>query len=142
MERITAKGIDVWVERPRKVTKMTTASNAEVVQFGDLTPANMQRPDGETLKLITGDGVSIELSKRRSVMPFWHRNMEYDEVIICIKGEAKWLTENGDFALKAGELLLIPKGVSHSASSSPDSEYVAIEVKSRIPISVTKRPNP
>lgn len=138
VERITSKGIDVWVERPSKVEKLNISSKVELIPYAGMTPSNMLRPDGETLKLLVGDGISVELSKRRSAMPFWHRNMEYDEVIICVKGEAKWMTDMGDFEVKAGDILFIPKGVSHSASSLQESEYMAIEVKSKSPLTFTK----
>jgi mannose-6-phosphate isomerase-like protein (cupin superfamily) len=140
IERITAKGINVWMERPRKVEKLNVSSKVELISYADKTPANMQRPDGETLKLLVGDGVSVELSKRRSTMPFWHRSMEFDEVIVCVKGEAKWMTDMGDFLLKAGEMLFIPKGVGHSASAEAKSEYMAIEIKSRNPLTYSKPP--
>jgi mannose-6-phosphate isomerase-like protein (cupin superfamily) len=140
IERITAKGINVWMERPRKLEKLNISSKVELISYADKTPANMQRPDGETLKLLVGDGISIELSKRRSPMPFWHRNMEYDEVIVCVKGEGKWMTDMGDFLLKAGEMLFIPKGVSHSASADQKSEYMAVEIKSRNPLTYSKPP--
>ena len=83
------------------------------------------------MKMLTGDGISIELSKRRTVMPFWHRNMDFDEVIICVKGKATWKTEHGTYELNEGELLLIPRGVSHTAAATADSEYMAIEIKSK-----------
>lgn len=138
IERITSKGIDIWIERTKQPSKLTTAAKTELIQYAGMTPANMLRPDGETLKLLVGDGVSIEVSKRRSPMIFWHRNMEYDEVIICVKGEAKWMTETGEFQLKAGEMLFIPRGVGHTASSDKDSDYVAIEVKSKVPLTYSK----
>ncbi len=71
-------------------------------------------------------------------MPLWHRNMDYDEVIICVKGDAEWMTEEGEFHLKAGEMLYIPRGVSHSASAKKDSDYMAIEVKSKAPLTYSK----
>lgn len=138
VERITSKGIDVWIERPKQPTKLVTAEKTELIPYGGMTPPNMLRPDGATLKLLVGDGVSIEVSKRRSQMPFWHRNMDYDEVIICVKGEAKWMTEEGEFRLKAGEMLHIPRGVGHSASAGENSDYVAIEVKSKMPLTYSK----
>ena len=71
-------------------------------------------------------------------MPFWHRNMDYDEVVICIQGKADWKTENGDYELKSGEMLYIPRGVGHKASANQDSDYMAIEIKSRTSLSISK----
>ncbi len=137
VERITSKGIDVWIERTKMPVKMTTAK-AEVISYSSMTPPNMLKQDGETLKLLVGDGVSVELSKRRSQMTFWHRNMDYDEVIVCVKGEAKWSTETGEFQLKSGEMLFIPRGVGHMASSNKDSDYMAVEIKSKVALTYSK----
>ncbi|BBD72157.1 hypothetical protein HS1genome_0546 [Sulfodiicoccus acidiphilus] len=138
LEKVTGQGVEVLFKRSRKPEKVD-GRKTELIRYGDLVPDNMKRPDGETLKLIRGDGFSIELSKRRSTMPYWHRNMDYDEVIICISGEATWITEDGEFKLKAGEMLLIPRGIAHTASSSEDSNYVAIEVKSKVPLALVQR---
>ncbi len=133
-EKLTSKGINVIFSRDRDNETLEIGSKSEIIQYGKLTPPNMDLPDGPTMKLLTGEGVSIELSKRRATMPFWHRNMDFDEVIICVKGTAEWLTENGTYQLKEGEMLLIPRGVSHTASAKNDSNYMAIEIKSRAPL--------
>lgn len=138
VERITAKGVDVWISRPANVDKMNTSSRVELIRYNDLKPPNMLSQTGETLKLLVGDGLNVELSKRRSPMTFWHRNMEFDEVIICVKGEARWMTEMGDFNVKAGEMLFIPRGIAHTASADQNSDYMAIELKSRQPLTLAK----
>ena len=130
-EKLTSKGVNVLYSREKEAESMELESNSEVIKFGVMNPPNMELPDGPTKKLLTGDGISIELSKRRAVMPFWHRNMDFDEVIICVNGEATWKTENGTYNIKAGEMLYIPRGVSHTAADAKDSEYMAIEVKSK-----------
>lgn len=130
-EKLTSKGVNVLYSREKEAESMELESNSEVIKFGVMNPPNMELPDGPTKKLLTGDGISIELSKRRAVMPFWHRNMDFDEVIICVNGEATWKTENGTYNIKAGEMLYIPRGVSHTAAAAKDSEYMAIEVKSK-----------
>lgn len=130
-EKLTSKGINVLFSRERDADTASFASVSDVIKYGSLDPPNMEKPDGPTLKLLSSDDVSIELSKRRAVMPFWHRNMDFDEVIICVKGKATWKTENGVYELSAGEMLYIPRGVSHTAAADKDSDYMAIEVKSR-----------
>lgn len=130
-EKLTSKGINILFSREKEAESASFASESEVIKYASLVPPNMEKPDGSTMKLLSGDGVSIELSKRRTVMPFWHRNMDFDEVIICVKGNATWKTENGVYELTAGEMLYIPRGVSHTATAASDSDYIAIEVKTR-----------
>lgn len=129
-EKITSKGISVLFARVKDVESLSLDFKSEVIEYGRLNPPNQDRPDGPTMKLLVGDGISIELSKRRAPMPYWHRNMDYDEVIICVKGKATWRTETGTYELKEGEMLLIPRGVSHTVASV-DPYYMAIEIKSR-----------
>lgn len=130
-EKLTSKGISVLFSREKEADEINLESNSEVINYSRLDPPNMDKPDGPTKKLLISDGISIELSKRRAVMPFWHRNMDFDEVIICVKGNAVWKTENGTYELSEGEMLYIPRGVSHTAAAASDSQYMAIEVKSK-----------
>ncbi len=130
-EKLTSKGINVLFSREKEAESLSLDYKSEVIKYGKLNPPNQERPDGPPMKVLTGDGISIELSKRRTVMPFWHRNMDFDEVIICVKGKATWKTEHGTYELNEGEMLLIPRGVSHNAAATADSDYMAIEIKSK-----------
>ncbi len=138
IEKITSKGINVVFSRSEKPKKLALEFGSELLRFKDMTPPNMLSSESPPLMLLAGDGTSIELSKRREPMPFWHRNMDYDEVIICIKGEAKWSTETGEYNLKEGEMILIPRGVSHTVVANKDTDYTAIEIKSRPQLTVNK----
>lgn len=139
-EKITSKGVNVVFSREKTAEVYDLDSHSEVIKYASLIPPNMDKPDLAPLKMLAGDGISVEVSRRRSVMPFWHRNMDFDEVIICVSGKATWKTEQGEYELKAGELLYIPRGVGHNAAAEPDSDYMAIEIKSRSELTnVTKQ---
>ncbi|MEM0158158.1 MAG: cupin domain-containing protein [Thermoplasmataceae archaeon] len=135
VEKITSNGITVSFKRQRENLSMDSSAKTLLISTSSINPPNMEKPDGPTLKMLVGDGVSIELSKRRSTMPFWHRNMDFDEVIICLSGSATWKTEHGTYVLKSGDILYIPRGVSHTASAEKTSDYHAIEIKTRPPLS-------
>lgn len=130
-EKLTSKGINTVFSREKDAESLNLEFKSEVIKYGALNPPNQERPDGPPMKMLTGDGISIELSKRKSVMPFWHRNMDFDEVIICVRGKATWKTEFGTYELNEGEMLYIPRGVSHNAAATADSNYMAIEIKSK-----------
>lgn len=139
-EKITSKGVNVVFSRDKAAEVYKVDATSEVIKYGSLIPPNMEKPDLAPMKMLAGDGISVEVSRRRSVMPFWHRNMDFDEVIICVSGKATWKTEQGEYELKAGELLYIPRGVGHNAAAEPDSDYMAIEIKSRSELTnVTKQ---
>jgi homogentisate 1,2-dioxygenase len=66
-------------------------------------------------------------------MGFWHRNVDFHEVIICVRGALRWETEMGTVVLKEGELIVIPKGITHRSMLCEESaaENVLIELKCR-----------
>ena len=133
-EKLTSKGIDLIFKRSPENEKASFASATQFIDTVKLLPPNMLKDSGPTLKLLTSPDISIELSKRREPMPFWHRNMDYDEVIICIKGEATWTTETGKFNLTEGTMIHIPRGVSHTVVAKKGTDYTAIEIKSSQPL--------
>jgi quercetin dioxygenase-like cupin family protein len=63
-------------------------------------------------------------------MPFWHRNWDNDELIICISGEATWETEVGTIKLNPGKMIIIPRGIAHRVIVEGNTNYIAIEIKS------------
>jgi len=64
-------------------------------------------------------------------MGFWHRNIDCNEVIFRVRGALRWETEMGAVILKEGEVLVIPKGISHRSMLCEESieENVLIELK-------------
>ena len=95
-------------------------------------PSNYNKADGSPLRLFDSKPVKIDVSKRsKEDMGFWHRNCDYHEVIICVRGALRWETEMGSVILREGEVIVIPKGISHRSMLCDDSaeENVLIELK-------------
>ena len=95
-------------------------------------PSNFSKADGTPLRLFTSPGCKIDVSKRsKEDMGFWHRNIDANEVILCIKGALRWETEIGTTTLYPGDMLLIPKGIAHRSMLCEDSldENVLLELK-------------
>ncbi len=95
-------------------------------------PSNYSKADGTPLRLFDSKSVKIDISKRsKEDMGFWHRNVDNNEVIICVRGALRWETEMGNVILREGEMILIPKGISHRSMLCEDSleENVLIELK-------------
>ena len=95
-------------------------------------PSNYNKADGSPLRLFDAKSVKIDVSKRsKEDMGFWHRNVDYHEVIICVRGALRWETEMGTVVLKEGEMILIPKGITHRSMLCAESlpENVLIELK-------------
>src|SRR5438105_3942708 len=50
-------------------------------------PSNYNKADGTPLRIYDAKTVKVDLSKRsKEDMGFWHRNIDYHEIIICVKG--------------------------------------------------------
>ncbi len=147
-ERITINGSDFWLKR--KVPNPLPFLSCDYPEslFIDLkdpglVPPNYQDAGAGTWKLIQGgreppnpmqgnqyvDGFSLEVSKRRRPMPFWHRNMDNDELIICINGVVTWETDLGKVTLTPGKIMVIPRGVSHRVEPKEGEQYIAVEIK-------------
>jgi mannose-6-phosphate isomerase-like protein (cupin superfamily) len=97
-------------------------------------PENYNKADGAPLRLFDSAGVKIDLSKRsHEDMGFWHRNVEYHEVIFCFRGALRWETEMGTVTLREGEMIIIPKGITHRSMLCPESgeENILLELKVR-----------
>jgi len=140
-EVVTIDGRNVTLERPASPLDgvTVTAAASELLNMVDLLdekfrPGNYSKADGAPLRLFDGDALKLDVSKRsREDMGFWHRNVDYHEVIICFQGALRWETELGPVTLRAGEMIVIPKGITHRSMLCDDSapENVLIELKVR-----------
>lgn len=95
-------------------------------------PQNYNKADGTPLRLFDAASVKIDLSKRSvEDMGFWHRNVDYNEIIFCVRGALCWETELGTVTLHEGDMILIPKGITHRSMLCDDSkeENVLLELK-------------
>lgn len=101
--------------------------------FSDsISPENFDKPDGSPLRVIDSEAAKVDISKRSlHDMGFWHRSLDFSEVIICIRGALRWETELGSHVLMPGEVLQIPRGVAHRSALCDESEdeNVLVEVK-------------
>jgi len=97
-------------------------------------PSNYNKADGSPLRLFDSPTVKIDVSKRsKEDMGFWHRNVDSHEVIFCVRGALRWETEMGTRVLREGDMMIIPKGITHRSMLCDESleENVLIELKVR-----------
>ncbi|HEX4949109.1 MAG TPA: cupin domain-containing protein [Blastocatellia bacterium] len=59
------------------------------------------------------DDFAIRLVKFQGEFERWHAHDNEDESFIVLEGEVLFQTEAGDFLIKAGEGIVIPKGLRH-----------------------------
>jgi hypothetical protein len=139
-EVVTIEGVNVTLqlgESPVKNLGVTTG--AELLHLVNILdpkyrPENYNKADGTPLRMFESPSVKIDLSKRsKEDMGFWHRNVDAQEVIICFRGALRWETEMKTVTLHAGEILVIPKGITHRSMLCDESEAenILIELKVR-----------
>ncbi len=140
MEKFTWAGKELTLRREQSPVENISTESAKVklekININDpaLRPANYDKADGSVMPIFQADGVRVDLSKRSTHdMPFWHRNMECDELIFCYKGGIRWETELGNLELKPGEMFVIPKGIAHRSllPEGNTGDNIIIELKIR-----------
>ncbi len=60
---------------------------------------------------------------------FKHLNEEHDEILFVISGTLKVWTSEGEYHLKAGDMLNIPKNIEHGDLFGCDATILIIEGK-------------
>jgi mannose-6-phosphate isomerase-like protein (cupin superfamily) len=58
----------------------------------------------------------------------WHRHADTDEVFIVLAGEMTLHLRDGDVALRAGEMFVVPKGVEHKPSAPAECHVMLVEL--------------
>lgn len=62
----------------------------------------------------------------------WHKHDEEDELFLVIKGELVINLKDQQVDLKAGEFVIIPKGVEHKPVAMDEVHVLLLELKSTI----------
>ena len=139
-EVITIDGTNVELEvKDNPVENLGVLKAKELFHYLNIfdpkfQPSNYNKADGSPLRLFDSPPVKIDVSKRsKEDMGFWHRNVDYNEVIICVRGALRWETEMGAVILREGEVIVIPRGITHRSMLCDESlaENVLVELKCR-----------
>lgn len=57
----------------------------------------------------------------------WHQHEETDETFIVLEGELCIDLESGPVELRAGEMLIVPKGMRHRPHASSEAKVLLVE---------------
>ena len=57
----------------------------------------------------------------------WHSHPDTDEVFMVLRGEMSLEFPDGSVLLKAGEMLVIPKGVKHKSGAKEECQIMLVE---------------
>ncbi len=68
------------------------------------------------------DEFAIRLVKFQGEFERWHAHEHEDEAFVVLQGEVLFQTESGAYCLRAGEGIVIPKGLRHCPKASEEGE--------------------
>jgi mannose-6-phosphate isomerase-like protein (cupin superfamily) len=145
-EVVTIHGTNVTIEKAQSpIENLGITTGADLFKFLSVLdpkfrPENYDKADGSPLRLFDADGVKVDVSKRsKEDMGFWHRNVDYNEIIFVFRGALRWETEMGTVTMHEGDMMLIPKGITHRSMLCEDSleENILIELKIREELTFT-----
>ena len=137
-EVVTIDGVNVTLEKKdNPIENLGVMTGSELFHLLNIfdkkfVPSNYNKADGSPLRLFDSKTVKVDVSKRsKEDMGFWHRNVDAHEIIFCVRGALRWETEMGTTVLKEGDMMLIPKGITHRSMLCEESleENVLLELK-------------
>lgn len=62
----------------------------------------------------------------------WHNHSDTDEVFIVVDGSMTIHFREGEFAVRAGEMFVIPKGVEHKTSAETECKAMLVETTNTV----------
>ena len=78
-----------------------------------LTPPDADDPQARPVAVLVNDDIRINVSRRRTPMPFATRNADADEIVYVHQGSGVLQTDYGPLDYAAEDYLVIPKGTTH-----------------------------
>jgi mannose-6-phosphate isomerase-like protein (cupin superfamily) len=72
------------------------------------------------------NGQEVKLAKLEGEFP-WHDHAEADELFLVLEGELVIRFRDGEVRLRAGELVVVPRGVEHSPVAESECHVLLFE---------------
>lgn len=94
------------------------------------------RPDGYAGQLVHQGNLSVVIATTVPPKTFGvpvHRH-HVDQIFLCLEGEVTLGVEGVDYSVKAGGLIVVPKGTPHTSRNAGDTQTLYLEVLTPAPI--------
>ena len=89
--------------------------------------------------LLFNDDLTISLARPRAVDGFFYRNARADEIVYVSVGDGMLESQFGNLRYRAGDYLVIPRGIIHRLVPDAGSEQVHLVVESRSYVRTPRR---
>lgn len=77
------------------------------------------------------NGQYLKLARLRGEF-IWHHHREEDELFLIVRGELKIQFRDGEEILRAGEFLVVPRGVEHRPVAEEEVHVILLEPTSTV----------
>jgi homogentisate 1,2-dioxygenase len=86
------------------------------LMYSGLDPSRLTAEDGDDprgmpLRLLEGEGIAVSISRRSAPMPFGEKNLDANQIRFYHRGSFRLDTELGVLDVKAGDFVVIPRGL-------------------------------
>jgi quercetin dioxygenase-like cupin family protein len=62
----------------------------------------------------------------------WHSHADEDELFLVIRGQIRMCLRDGDKLVKAGEFIIVPRGVEHKPEADEEADVLLFEPKTTL----------
>ncbi|HEY7068261.1 MAG TPA: hypothetical protein VII06_42825 [Chloroflexota bacterium] len=119
--------IQTWRERDREA--LVGAARTSRRNFPKFRPFDLLGGSNQALVLLVNDDMRIGVDSVVGTPARFRRNCDYDLLLFQFAGRTALETEYGPCELAPGELALIPGGVAHRGSGTPDCLRLFAELR-------------
>jgi homogentisate 1,2-dioxygenase len=119
-------------------TRVTGPLRPRGLQTSELPVDDAVEPRALPTVLLTNDDVTVAVSRRRTPLPYYLRNLDGDTVILVLYGSGQMVSDFGKLPYGPREYLVIPKGTNYRLVPD-DVDHLAYFIETTSPVLVGDR---
>jgi len=98
----------------------------------DLRPFDLIKAPHQSVGLLANPDMRVSVDSAAGPAPIFHRNIDFDTVIVQFAGNCRVENEMSVEQLAAGEVLLIPRGIAHRSIGDANALRMIVHLKSPV----------
>ncbi len=121
----TPTSMEAWTDRAKESLCGTAKGKRKPP---NLRPFDLIRAPHQPVALLANHDMRVSVESAAGPAPFFHRNIDFDEVLFQFAGARRVESEMGVYDVAAGELLVIPRGIAHRSTGDAGALTMTIHV--------------